>query len=253
MLITAGHFWLHSPHRFVAGAASQSSPLLYLHGSAVNSLGDSRFNNSAAFGKLAAIPDGASNRTSWVLPRKAGGMSSLNEAVVTLGGAAAIYGGKALEGSASLTITTNTPEGELIAFGTGAVTITLATNSPLLTASISGGGTATFTIETNTPVLGAEASIVGETTITISIADADILPVDDTSPLRTATASLTFSGTLVPYAIGSMEGSTIDASVLTTAAIVAALQATEIPVDVRKVLGQLITGSGTEFDPWGPA
>jgi hypothetical protein len=200
----------------------------------------------------AAIPDGFRPPMAWKMGTKAGSLSSHIEAGLVLDVAATILGGKALEGSASLTITTNTPAGELIAFGTGAVTITLATNSPLLTASIDGGGTATFTIDTNTPVLGAEASIVGETTLTISIADAAILPVDDASPLRTATASLTFSGSLVPYAIGSMDGSTIDTSTLTTAAIIAALQATEIPVDVRKVLGTLITGSGTEFDPWGP-
>lgn len=37
------------------------------------------------------------------------------------------------------------------------------------------------------------------------------------------------------------------------AAVLAALQATEIPVNVESVNGQPIKGSGTETDPWNPA
>lgn len=37
------------------------------------------------------------------------------------------------------------------------------------------------------------------------------------------------------------------------AAVVAALEATTIPVDVAKVNGATIDGAGTEGDPWGPA
>jgi len=37
------------------------------------------------------------------------------------------------------------------------------------------------------------------------------------------------------------------------AAVLAALNGTTIPVDVRKVYNQPIGGSGTEADPWGPA
>jgi len=37
------------------------------------------------------------------------------------------------------------------------------------------------------------------------------------------------------------------------AAVVAALEATTIPVDVAKVNGATIDGTGTEGDPWGPA
>lgn len=37
-----------------------------------------------------------------------------------------------------------------------------------------------------------------------------------------------------------------------TAAVIAALNATTIPVDMRKVKGQTIGGTGTGSDPWGP-
>ena len=36
------------------------------------------------------------------------------------------------------------------------------------------------------------------------------------------------------------------------AAVLAAINATTIPVDVRKVVGTTISGLGTESDPWGP-
>ena len=35
-------------------------------------------------------------------------------------------------------------------------------------------------------------------------------------------------------------------------AVLAAINATTIPVDVRKVVGTTVSGSGTESDPWGP-
>jgi hypothetical protein len=37
-----------------------------------------------------------------------------------------------------------------------------------------------------------------------------------------------------------------------SAAVLAALQATAIPVNLTKVRGQTIGGSGTAVDPWGP-
>lgn len=49
-------------------------------------------------------------------------------------------------------------------------------------------------------------------------------------------------------AIGGPGPSTADIA----AAVLAALNATTIPVDMVKVKGQPISGSGTEADPWGP-
>lgn len=36
------------------------------------------------------------------------------------------------------------------------------------------------------------------------------------------------------------------------AAVLSALQSTEIPVNVKKVNDLIVTGTGTELDPWGP-
>ena len=51
----------------------------------------------------------------------------------------------------------------------------------------------------------------------------------------------------------STSGSTGPSAAEIAAAILAALQATEIPVNVESVNGQPIKGSGTETDPWNPA
>ena len=50
----------------------------------------------------------------------------------------------------------------------------------------------------------------------------------------------------------STSGSTGPSAAAIAAEVLAALQATAIPVDLHKVKGQPIGGSGTESDPWGP-
>ena len=79
-----------------------------------------------------------------------------------------------------------------------------------------------FSITANSPLLGAEAALVGDATIQFTVTGG-ILPEDDTSPIRTGTTSFTVSGSLVPYAIGSMIGTTDVATELTTDSIVNAL------------------------------
>lgn len=136
----------------------------------------------------------------------------------------------------------------------------------LATASINGSGTASFTVTAAPAQLGALADGAG-------------------------IASFTVTGTLIPYAIGHMAGSTEDSSVLTTQsiatavwsalaavnndagtmgaklntassggvdyaaladAVVAALEAATIPVNTVQIKGQTISGSGSPSDPWGP-
>lgn len=138
---------------------------------------------------LSAIPNGNRHPAAWVMPNKAGGLSSRN-AILTLAVTGSMLRGYPIDGSASLTITTNTPAGELIVSGDGTATLTITSNTPLLTASLSGIGAATITVSTNTPLLGAIADLI-------------------------ASGTLTVSGALTAYARGFMEGSTVDSSVLT--------------------------------------
>jgi hypothetical protein len=169
----------------------------------------------------------------WIMPQKPGMISArVND--VSFSAAASILAGKALEGSVTVTITTNTPDGQLVSTvpsGGAPVTISIGTNTPLLTASLSADGSANFPMTFANATLGAEASVVGD-------------------------AILTISGTLTPYAIGIMEGTTEEAGLTVagiTNAIFAAAQVTPIYANIKEVNDYEVDGAGTNGNPWGPA
>ena len=234
----------------------------------------------ASIAHLSGVPDGALHPASWLMPPKAGGMSSRFAAALAIGATGLAVGGITTTGSAALSITApaadilpadDTPPartasasfafaasatGGLIATSDGAASFTIAGSGALL-GILSGAGSAALAIAANTPTLGALASLTGTAGLSIG-AIASILPADDTPPARTASASFAFGGSLTPYAIGSMTGSTLAGAAELTAdavatATVAALQATAIPVDLVKVNGIDVAGAGTSGDPWGPA
>lgn len=188
-------------------------------------------------------------------------------------------------------MTTNNPAGELISSGAGSTEFSVTTNNPLLTASINGAGSSSLSVTTNTPILGAIANLTGESSYSIITNSPVILPLNDASPLRTATASFSITGSLERYALGYMIGTTDVATELTPASIAAeiwnaalveyqldgsagkslstassggvdlnlmaqaillTLQNNPLPVNMIQVKGQLLEGSGTEADPWGP-
>lgn len=166
---------------------------------------------SAAYSSLSAVPNGHLSPSAWVLPRTSGGMSSINFTTAMVSGSGLAVGGVTTTGTSSITLAFADAFGELIASGGGTATFSLTSNNPLLTASINGTGTATALVSTNTPTLGALADGSGAVTITVTGTNSGRLPANDDSPLRTGTATLTLTGALVPYAIGSMEGTTEEA------------------------------------------
>lgn len=213
------------------------NPIKYLGGSTASPevnhtsnflLGGKRKNRqyvgmTTAANKQFSLPYGNYPPYMTLLPQKGGDLSAHRSADFNISSSATGGMGMPGTGSATITITTNTPDGQLIVSGTGSVSFTIDTNTPLLTASIGGDGTASFTIDTNTPVLGAEASLVGSTTITITPNAPAMLPTDTTSPLRTATATFTFTGTLERYALGNMVGTTVDSGTVTNASVASAV------------------------------
>ena len=146
---------------------------------------------SAAFSPLSAMPNGHLAPSAWVLPRTAGGMSSINFTTAKVEGLGLAVGGITTTGTSSITLTFADAAGQLIASGGGAATFSLTSNTPLLTASINGAGTATASVSTNTPTLGALADGGGAVTISLS-------------------------GSLTPYAIGQMSGTTAEAGLTNT-------------------------------------
>lgn len=243
-----------------------------------------------------------------IMPQRGSFMSSRRETWATFTATATGLRGMPGEGSATFAITTNAPAGELIVSGSGSASFSVTTNAPLLVASLNGYGSASFAIATGTPILGAIADLTASTSFAITTNAPIIYPLDDSSPLRTGSATFAFSGFLTRYAVGHMEGSALpytelspqtlasavwdsvlvdyqqDGSAgksLSTASsggvdlnlmaqavweyvsrtltegaspsesdIVAALQATTIPVDVRKMNGSTLLGNGTESDKW---
>lgn len=268
---------------------------------------------TTAANKQFALPYGSSPPYSTLMPQKGGDLSARRTADFSLAATAAGLMGYPIVGSAAIALATNTPiifplndasplrtgaatitisvldaDGQLISSGSGSASMAVTTNTPLLTASISGDGTTTFSITTNTPVLGAEASATGDSSFSFSVSGS-MLPLNDASPLRTGTTVITISGSLTPYAIGSMIGTTDVVTELTTDsiasavwsaiassfndagtmgnklntasaggvdlnaladAVVAALEATTIPVDAKKMNGSAINGNGTPGDLW---
>lgn len=129
----------------------------------------------------ASIPEGHLHPAAWKLPQKPGAMSSRFEATVTVTGSAAGLLGKPAEGSASISVYTNTPAGELVVSGEGSASISIYTNTPLLTASLSGSGSAAFVVTGGTTTLTALGWGEGA-------------------------AQLSITGTLVPFATGALAG-----------------------------------------------
>lgn len=177
--------------------------------------------------ELVGIPLGYRNGSAWMMPQKAGALSSHNIAGLTVTPTATIYGGITADAPATMTFTVADAAGELISSGEGTAALSIAIADALLTASLNGEGTAALTITTNTPLLGAEASAM-------------------------ATASFTITGALTPYAIGSMEGSTVDDTVLTVDSILAAMNANPPGVNVKLVNDIVVTGDGQPGTEWGP-
>jgi len=195
----------------------------------------------------AAKPSGHLPPSAWMMPQKPGAMSSRNEAGMALSATGAGVMGYPIAGSASfsvvladadilpvddtsplrtgttsITITAMDAAGQLISSGSGSASMAISANTPFLTASINGSGSTSFSISTNAPVLGAEASGSGVASFSFAVSGS-ILPVNDASPLRTGVALITVGGSLAPYAIGHMVGTTDVVTELTTDAIAAAV------------------------------
>ncbi len=164
--------------------------------------------------KYDAVPAGMYAGTAFFPPQKTGAITSRNRARIDISTSALAVGGITTTGTADFSIVTNTPAGQLISSGTGTASMTFTFANALLTASLSAIGSASFTLATNTPLLGAIASGIGNGTFTIT-------------------------GSLTPYAIGSMIGSTVDTSSIVNANIVS-------------VNGYSVTGNGQTGTEWGP-
>jgi hypothetical protein len=171
------------------------------------------------------IPNGHVAPSSWLLPLKPGGMSSFNYAIATFTATGAALMGVTSPATSSITFTVD-GTGSLITSGEGSASFSIATGTPDLLASLSGDGTATFTISGD--------------------------GVLDGHGFMDSTTSMTITGTLVAYATGSMEGSTLNGAALSEASILAAMNANPPCVNIKLVNDVVVNGTGSLGDEWGP-
>lgn len=227
-----GNYSVHNrnPLRYLAG--STATPEVN-HQSNFNRGGAKKnrqyVGQTTAANKQFSLPYGYYPSYCWLLPQVGGDLAARRSGDFGISPSATGGLGMPGTGNSDISITTNTPDGQLVTTvpaGGAPASIGISTNTPLLTASISGVASATFGIDTNTPTLGAEANL-------------------------TASAEFGLDGTLTAYAIGIMEGSTADQGV-TVDNIVIALEAAVLPVNIVKVNDVTVTGDGTTGDPWGP-
>lgn len=148
----------------------------------------------------AGWPNGYRSQTAFMLPQKAGALSSRNEGYVTVTGAA--VGAKGLNGVASTTITIEgSALGGLISGGVANATITISGTGDIF------------------------AGIVGQASGTVTVSGTGSITADG---FMTANSTVTVDGSVQPYAIGWMDATSDFGNELTPANLAEAVLASEI-------------------------
>lgn len=211
---------------------------------------------TAAANKRFSLPYGSYPPVMTLLSQTGGDLSARSSGDFALAAAGTGVLGMPGTGTSSITFTVADAFGQLIASGTGAAALTVALTDALLTASVGGTGSSSITIAADPSLLGAIASGVGSSSFTVSFANAQAYPLNDASPLRTGSATITVNGNLTPYATGALAGSTVDNTILTvdaiTAALIAAAMASPIHANIKQVNSIAVHGDGQPGTEWGP-
>lgn len=252
------------PYRFSGGAgalaverASAASPALALG----FNVSEATVVGGASVANIHGIPSGTVR--GWVMPIKGGAVKSYRRTDVAVDGVATGELGYPAAGMATIGIDASATGG-LIVGATGTATISIDGTAAIV-ATLNSTGTATISID-GSAALGAIASLTGAGTMTID-GSAEIMAIGYMTGTTIEAGELTPAGIAAevwkalaaqyntPGTMGNRLNTAsaggVDLGAL-AAAVVAALQATTIPVNVAKVAGQTVAGSGTELDPWGP-
>lgn len=171
------------------------------------------------------IPNGHVAPSSWLLPLKPGGMSSINYAILAWTATATGAMGAPVIADATMTFQVD-GAGSLITSGDGSATMAISIANAQLLASLSGSASSAFAITgTGTAVATGDA---------------------------VASSTMAFSASLVAYATGAMSGSTLNGGVLSEASIIAAMNESPPAVNIKKVNNVVVNGVGSPGNPWGP-
>ena len=200
----------------------------------------------------------------WVLPVKGGAIKSWRRSDIAVDGAAAGEMGYPVAGAATVTIDCSAIGG-LIVGATGPAEI-LVDGVAAIVASLNSGGAATVAVDGDA-VLGAIATMGGEGAIAVDgVAEIMGLGYMTGSTLETealtpsAIAAAVWNALLASHqgagsagkALSTASAGGVDLGALASA-VVAALEATAIPVNVKQVNDTQLIGTGVTGDEWGPA
>jgi len=181
-----------------------------------------RRNSTAAFGRLAGIPSGTYHPASWLMPLRAGRMSSRNASLSVTAQAVGVRGLKAT-GAATFTFDASAVGG-LIVNATGSATFSITTNNPILRATVGGTGSASFSISAGANI-GAIANLTGA-------------------------ASFSFSASAPAYAVGHMTGEATSNTPLSPQSLADAVwSAVANTYNASGSMGELLNSAGSAADP----
>lgn len=145
----------------------------------------------------ASVPDGARPPVAWVMARKAGGLSSHNEALPQFTvGSLTLAAGRNIEAVSAVTFTLPDAELQLVvsASGEAAIVFTVGAN---LAGSMAAAGSAAVAFTVGTPTLGALADLTATTSMAFTVGvvaralghlEGDITPFTELSPQSLAEA-----------------------------------------------------------------
>lgn len=180
--------------------------------------------DNASISNLSSFPSGARHPQAWVMPQKAGGLSSRNNTKVSIISSGAGQIGKPLSGTSTITID---------AFGLGGLIV-------------SGSGSSTISI---TPS-GSIAGVIlggGETVINITVPDAAISSVASLSGL----SSVVMTATGSVLGIASISGiSTNETEFSATALANAVWTAAAATYNDTGTMGEKLNDAGSAGNPW---
>lgn len=248
------------------------------------------FSGEGGLSSVASVPNGARHPMVWVMPRKAGGLTTGG----SMGGSGGVSAGTMqsgynidadISGSGGIT---NAPLGLIVSIaavliGSGGISSASTQALASMVATLTGSGniaaTAKGLADLGATLTGA-GSVVANNTALMNIA-ATIRGYGDLTPegirdsvwnavlaqyqtagsagnaLSTASSGgvdlNALAAAVWAYATRTLtSGGTAPTAEEVATAILNAAQTTPIHADIRKVKGQTVNGTGSEADPWGP-
>ena len=146
------------------------------------------------------VPSGAQAPVAWLLPLKAGGIASRNEADVRVTvGTLALAEGRNIEGATTVTWSVPDAQLQLVVSASGTASISFTVGDAVLAGALSAQGATTFSFSVGTATLGAIVEALGAAGVTFSssgtataigVLEGDITPFTELSPQNLAQAVL---------------------------------------------------------------